>query len=98
MLGVSSSMGAELYESHRLVESGPFRYARHPMYLGAILAAFGALLMFRTWTMLVFAPLMLAVEFRARREESLLASEFGESWEAYTKQVPAWIPRIRPRR
>ena len=96
MFGVSSAMRAELYEGHRLVEKGPYRYVRHPMYLGVILAAFGALLIFRTWTMLIFAPLLLTLVIRARREDNLLAAEFGDSWKAYARQVPAWMPRSRP--
>jgi len=31
---------------------------------------------------------------RAKREEQALATEFGEQWETYCQQVPAWIPRI----
>ena len=96
MFSVSSAMRAELYEGHRLVEKGPYRYVRHPMYLGVILAASGALLIFRTWTMLIFAPLMLALAFRARREDNLLAAEFGESWKTYARRVPAWMPGFRP--
>ncbi len=98
MFGVSSALGAELYKNHRLVEAGPFRLVRHPMYLGVMLAGFGGLLIFRTWAMTIFAPLMLTLALRARREEGVLASAFGECWEAYARRVPAWFPRLRFRR
>jgi protein-S-isoprenylcysteine O-methyltransferase Ste14 len=93
--GVSSSFGAALYQDHRLVEAGPYALVRHPMYLGVMLAAVGALLLFRTWAMLLYAPSAFSVIRRARQEEHLLAKELGPTWEAYAQRVPAWIPRSR---
>lgn len=95
MFGVSSSVTAELYEGHRLVDDGPYAIVRHPMYLGVMLAAFGALLIFRTWSMVFYALTSLGLIVRARREEDLLATEFGEQWTLYRDRVPGWIPRSR---
>ena len=92
--GLSSGFAASLYTDHQLVQNGPYRYVRHPMYLGVILAAAGALLIFRTWAMLVFAPLSFGILLRARREENLLAQAFGQEWETYANRVPGWIPKI----
>ncbi len=92
MFGVSSSAAAELYEGHLLVDDGPYAIVRHPMYLGVILVALGALLIFRTWALAIYAPMALVVVVRARREESLLAAEFGEQWQSYRDRVPAWVP------
>ena len=98
MFGVSSSTTAELYEDHRLVDGGPYAIVRHPMYLGVLLAALGALLIFRTWAMVIFAPMALVVIVRAKREENLLAAEFGEQWQSYKDRVPAWVPIQRSNR
>jgi protein-S-isoprenylcysteine O-methyltransferase Ste14 len=92
--GVSSLLGAELYKEHKLVTSGPFGLVRHPLYVGVILTAIGALLIFRTWAMVLFTPMSLVVIGRAGREEKLLAEEFGEEWKAYVSKVPMWIPRL----
>ena len=54
--GVSSSKGAQLYEQHHVIDSGPYAFLRHPMYFGVVLAAIGALLLFRTWAMVLFTP------------------------------------------
>jgi len=92
---VSTGFGAQLFAGHQLIKGGPYAFVRHPMYLGLMLAAFGSLLMYATWTTLFFvcfAPLMI---FRARREESVLAGEFGEEWREYCKRVPAFTPRLR---
>jgi protein-S-isoprenylcysteine O-methyltransferase Ste14 len=97
MFGISSGFGATLYQNHQLIRSGPYHYMRHPMYLAVILTAFGALLVFRTWTMALYAPMSLGVVFRARREEQLLAEEFGKEWETYRQEVNEWIPRFRKR-
>lgn len=92
MFGVSSSTAVELYEDHRLVDDGPYAIVRHPMYFGVLLVAFGGLLIFRTWAMVIYAPTSLVVIVRARREENLLAAEFGEQWQSYKDRVPAWVP------
>ena len=83
MFGISNGFGASLYQDHKLIQAGPYQYVRHPMYLAVILAAFGALLIFRTWAMVLFSVSSLGVILRARREEGLLAEEFGEDWEIY---------------
>jgi len=91
---VSTGFGAQLFSEHQLVTSGPFAIVRHPMYAGLMLAALGGLLIYTTWTTVYFAcfaPLMLV---RARREEQVLAAEFGEQWQEYCKRVPAFIPRL----
>lgn len=94
MFGVSTSRRAQLYESHRLVEQGPYGVVRHPMYLGVILAALGAGLIFHTWAMAVFTPCSFVILLRARREDEVLAAKFGEVWREYRDRVPGWVPRI----
>ena len=94
---VSTGFGAQLFEDHQLITSGPFAIVRHPMYVGLILAAMGAVAIYMTWTTLyfaLFAPLTLV---RAKREEHALAEEFGEQWRDYCKRVPAFIPYLQKR-
>jgi protein-S-isoprenylcysteine O-methyltransferase Ste14 len=97
MFGISSGFGATLYQDHKLIQIGPYRYVRHPMYLAVILVAFGALLIFRTWAMLLFSLSSPLVILRARQEERLLAEEFGEEWNLYRRDVPGWLPAFRKR-
>jgi protein-S-isoprenylcysteine O-methyltransferase Ste14 len=96
MFGVSSAFASELYEAHALVVRGPYRIIRHPMYLGVLMAAVGALLIFQTWAMVLYAPSAFGVIIRARREERLLAEAFGEEWVEYVRHVPGWLPKINP--
>lgn len=95
---VSTGFGAQLFAGQQLVTNGPFAIVRHPMYLGLILAALGSLLIYATWTTLLFAGFAPIITFRARREESVLAAEFGEQWQEYCQRVPAFLPRIRKER
>ena len=97
MFSISSTLGAQLYADHELVVTGPYRFVRHPMYLGVLLAGLGALLIHRTWNMLLLALSLLVVIFRARHEDAVLALEFGEAWQVYCKQVPGWFPVLKTR-
>ncbi len=89
----SSGFGVRLHKAHQLVRQGPYAYIRHPMYLAVILAGWGGLLLYFTWTMLGFAVIMLGLIYRAFKEEIALAEEFGSEWEGYKQQVPSWIPK-----
>ena len=91
---VSTGFGAQLFEEHQLITNGPFAVVRHPMYAGLILAACGSLLIYHTWTTLLFALFAPALIFRSRREEAALAAEFSEQWRDYCKRVPAFFPRF----
>ena len=97
LFGPSSGFGVRLQATHRLVTTGPYAHVRHPMYLAVFAAAIGSLLLYRTWATLGFAIIMFGLVVRARREESLLAQEFGAEWEAYASQVPPWLPRLSRR-
>jgi protein-S-isoprenylcysteine O-methyltransferase Ste14 len=93
----SSGFGVRLQQAHQLVTDGPFAYLRHPMYLAVILAGWGGLLMYRTWTMLGCAIMMLGLIYRGQAEEKSLAQAFGAEWEAYRRSVPGWILRWKPK-
>ena len=95
MFAISSSRAAALYHDHELIRSGPYRFIRHPMYLGVILAALGATMIFHTWAMILFTVTAISVIFRARQEDALLAERFGDAWNVFHAQVPAWLPLRR---
>jgi protein-S-isoprenylcysteine O-methyltransferase Ste14 len=95
MYNVSMSVGVQLHAGHRLITAGPFALVRHPIYAGIIVAAWGGLLLYRTWTCVFAAFVFLGLIVRARREEQALAAEFGPEWDAYSRRVPGWLPRLR---
>jgi protein-S-isoprenylcysteine O-methyltransferase Ste14 len=79
----------------RLVESGPYRYTRNPMYLGHIIFMLGLAITFQSW----FALLILAVravwfQKRVLYDEARLEKLFGPEYVAYRMRVKRWLPGI----
>lgn len=94
MFSGSTSLGVQLYAHHRLITVGPYKYIRHPMYLGIMVAAFGGLFLYHNVTMLLVALGFLGLPLRARREEMALSAEFGQEWQDYRNKVPAFFPAL----
>lgn len=79
--------------STALIESGPFRRSRNPVYLGLSGIQLGvALWASSLWVLLTLGP-VLAVMRRGvvEREERYLAGKFGEAYERYRERVPRWL-------
>jgi protein-S-isoprenylcysteine O-methyltransferase Ste14 len=76
------------------VASGPYRYVRNPMYVGATLAMFGAGLTIASPSVLALALgfVLLMHLFVVLHEEPALERTFGASYVAYKAQVDRWIP------
>lgn len=95
MWGVSTSFAAQLQARHSLIQHGPYAFVRHPMYLGYWLLLAGVMLMYRTWTPLLFLVMCLAAFYRrARREEATLADQVGEEWREYASRTRFLIPFV----
>jgi protein-S-isoprenylcysteine O-methyltransferase Ste14 len=81
-------------ETHStLVTSGPFRFSRNPMYLGALTVGVGAALTAGTWLMWLVPVALFALQnfviipFEERSVERTL----GEPYRAYRSRVRRWI-------
>lgn len=84
----------------RLVDAGPFRLMRHPMYAGIILIAVAPVLLTGVYANL-WSPAAFAVWLHFRSvlpEEEFLRSQLGDAYTAYCARVPRWLPRLRPDR
>ena len=94
-LGKLYSADVTIQKNHRLITTGPYRYIRHPRYLGAILVAIGLSILFRSWIGLVASiPFLGVLLFRIKDEEALLRQEFGPEWETYCQQSWRLIPYL----
>lgn len=89
-----------LREGHRVVESGPYRLVRHPIYTGFLGAAWAFGLLVTSPTALLGALVLTAqMTWKARREERFLRQALGASgYDAYAARTPLLIPFIRVRR
>lgn len=78
----------------RLVVRGPHRYVRNPMYLGAVLAAWGWALWFESRAVALYAGALWAGFhlFVLFYEEPTLRRRFGAEYEAYRVAVRRWLP------
>jgi protein-S-isoprenylcysteine O-methyltransferase Ste14 len=93
-----SNAWSVLYEAQRrgeLATTGPYAHVRHPQYVGFILVMFGFLLQWPTLLTLVMFPVLVWMYVRlARSEEREAEAEFGETYSAYARRVPAFLPRL----
>ncbi len=87
----------DLFEGHRLVTTGPYRFVRHPMYLGILSFHIGATFALES-LLLLAATALYVVPFTAARivaEEKVLRAGFGASHTAYVERVPPLVPFLR---
>jgi len=94
VLGKQWSLQARVLEGHALIQAGPYRFVRHPIYTGMLGMIIVAGLAWTHWIGFVVAILFFAVgtTIRVRSEEKLLREQFGEKFDAYKRNVPAVIP------
>jgi len=79
---------------HRLIQTGPYRWVRHPAYLGGLLATVGFGLLLSTWLGALISSALLIWAYAARvpREEALLAAQLGDAYRAYAMRTKRFIP------
>jgi protein-S-isoprenylcysteine O-methyltransferase Ste14 len=89
---------APVAPTQRLVIGGVYRYVRNPMYLAVGATIVGQALLFGEPALHAYAALFAAVVFSFVRlyEEPALTEQFGESYDAYRRAVPGWLPRLHP--
>ena len=79
----------------RIVEAGPYRWVRNPMYLGHLIFLAGLALVLRSWIGLgLFAFHAFWFQRRVREDERRLEALFGEPYRAYCARVKRWIPGL----
>jgi len=86
---------AKIESGHQLTTDGPFRHVRNPIYLAIDLLALGSAI----WAPLLFTFLGLALiaiagDLRARAEEKVLLTAFGDRYREYMKRTYRFIPGI----
>jgi protein-S-isoprenylcysteine O-methyltransferase Ste14 len=96
-LGRQFRINAGLYHDHELVHTGPYAVVRHPIYSSLLAMLLSTLLLLTSWQWAAVSVVFFiaGTEIRVRTEERLLASRFGEKFEQYRRQVPAYIPWLR---
>ncbi|HTW71050.1 MAG TPA: isoprenylcysteine carboxylmethyltransferase family protein [Acetobacteraceae bacterium] len=89
------SASVALKQDHELVQAGPYRFIRHPIYTGALLAVAGTACAIGQWRgLLALALTFGAVWYRTSLEDRLMAATFGDEYRRYQSRARRLIPFI----
>jgi protein-S-isoprenylcysteine O-methyltransferase Ste14 len=82
----------------RLVVRGPYRYVRNPMISGVLSILLGEAILLGSVPLLVWFVIFFTLNALTMPliEEPLLESRFGSEYVTYKRNVPRWIPRLKP--
>jgi protein-S-isoprenylcysteine O-methyltransferase Ste14 len=77
-----------LEKSKEVTQSGPYRYTRHPLYLGSSLIGIGIAIVANNpiVAIIVIAYLALTLTAAMRSEEAHLREKFGDAYDAYAQK------------
>ena len=92
----SMSAGHYLREDHQLVTDGPYRFARHPTYLGGFLVWLSPAVGFPSVATLLVASLYVVPAYvrYAKSEEVMLSRAFGAAYATYCDRVGMFFPKL----
>jgi len=95
VLGRNWSSVVQVKQDHELIQSGPYRWVRHPIYTGLLLAFLGTGMAMGEWrgaiTVVIVAT---SFWFKLRQEERWMRETFGASYEQYMQHTKALIPGL----
>jgi protein-S-isoprenylcysteine O-methyltransferase Ste14 len=76
-----------------IVESGPYRFTRNPIYLGMFLGLIGLAIAFdNLWLLMMLVPFVLVIRYGVvAREEAYLERKFGDIYRGYSSRVRRWL-------
>jgi protein-S-isoprenylcysteine O-methyltransferase Ste14 len=79
----------------RIVDTGPYRWNRNPMYSGHLIYLAGVALALGSWiAAAVFALHLFWFDRRVKEDEARLAERFGDAYRDYCRRVKRWIPGV----
>ena len=94
-LGSNWSGKPMVKKGHELIVSGPYAYARHPIYTGMLFATLGTAIGVDQWRCVAGVALVLfAFAIKIRQEERLMLETFPDKYPDYRKRVKALIPGL----
>jgi protein-S-isoprenylcysteine O-methyltransferase Ste14 len=96
VLGRAFHVSIGVDADQRVVDTGPYRWIRHPSYAGALVLSLGAGLTFGNWiaaATLLLIPLA-AIAWRISVEEAALTKVLGERYAAYRRRTKRLVPGI----
>jgi protein-S-isoprenylcysteine O-methyltransferase Ste14 len=95
-LGRFFTTNVAIATNHRVIDSGPYRFIRHPGYAGSLLALLGFCLCIYNWAtwLIIFVPCCAVTLWRIHIEEQALTSALGQAYRDYMCRTKRLIPLI----
>jgi protein-S-isoprenylcysteine O-methyltransferase Ste14 len=98
-LGGNWSSGVTVKRDHELIRTGPYRWTRHPIYTGILVAFAGSAIALGEWRGLIALALaVLAFLRKSAVEERFMMAQFPAAYPRYRAEVPALLPHPVRRR
>jgi protein-S-isoprenylcysteine O-methyltransferase Ste14 len=93
-LGKNWSGTPSMKEGHELITSGPYRFVRHPIYTGIILAVLGSALVSGVIWLAIFIIMTANFLYRIPIEERYMMQLFPGQYPEYKKRTKALVPWV----
>lgn len=94
-LGPNWSATVTYREDHELIQRGPYRFVRHPMYTGFLLMVAGTAVNLGDASSLAALTIScLGTCWKLNREETLLSKHFPDAYQRYKSHTKALIPFV----
>ncbi len=94
-IGKYWSATVALKSDHQLIRTGPYSRVRHPIYTGILFALGGSVVSIGRYASLLGLGIFLAVFWlKARKEDALLAGEFGPAFEEHRRATGFFLPKL----
>ena len=76
-----------------IVDAGPYRFTRNPIYLGMMVGLIGLAIAFDSlWLLVALMPFALVIRYGVVvREEAYLERKFGDVYRRYRSRVRRWL-------
>jgi protein-S-isoprenylcysteine O-methyltransferase Ste14 len=96
ILGEFFTGAVKIQSDHRVIDSGAYRWVRHPSYSAALLIILGIALALGNWLSVVVSVVIafFAYAYRARVEEQALLSSLGAPYAQFMATRKRFIPFI----
>ena len=96
ILGRFFTFDVAIANGHRIVEQGPYRWLRHPSYLGSLLAMIGFGMTLTNWLAMLLPVCCLATAYAYRIpiEEQALMRGLGSDYSNYMRRTRRLIPFV----
>ncbi len=96
-LGRSFTLTIQVPADRQVIDRGPYRWIRHPGYVGADLAILGLGFTFGNWLspILFTVPMLFAHAYRVRKEEQVLLEKLGDGYRSYKARTGRFVPFVR---